>query len=287
MDKFYIGLANSYHDSALCLVNSRGEIVFAEATERSLQNKRAVDCVPDRREIVAKILTEFCPQGSDFAIARTWSDGMSRKLKVGYLLNLLQNKRTPQTSDTVALTNLMKGKIGWGMGAGTAMLHLQAHTGQRLFQFICERYKNSRVTFANYPHHLTHAANACYTSPFAEASCVIVDGMGEDSSLSYYHYSDGQIRLLKNIKQGCSLGHLYEICTYFCGFNLDRGEEWKLMGLAPYGELDEGLYRTFREIIQVDGLSVRYASRTSIDRLIRVLMEKNIPIQKNRVPRCG
>lgn len=273
MQTFYLGLSNTYHDSALAIVDEQGTIIFAEATERSLQNKQAIDCVPDRREIIEKTLPEFCPPDSKFIIARTWSNTMALKLKIGYLLNLITNKRTPQTSEATAFKNMMKGTVGWGMGAGTAMLHSQSHTGQRLYQFICEHYGKSQAQFINYPHHLTHAANACYTSPFQDAACVIIDGMGEASSLSYFYYENGIIKRIKKNKNNCSLGIIYEICTYFCGFHLDRGEEWKLMGLAPYGQLDPEFLGILRNLVDVNGLSIQYSSIKQIEVFIDTLIK--------------
>jgi carbamoyltransferase len=84
-------------------------------------------------------------------------------------------------------------------------------------------------------HHMSHAASAFYPSPFYEAAVLTVDGVGEWSTTTYGTGRGAEIKLLKEIRFPHSLGLLYSAFTYFTGFKVNSGE-YKVMGLAPYGE---------------------------------------------------
>ncbi len=84
-------------------------------------------------------------------------------------------------------------------------------------------------------HHLSHAASAFFPSPFEEAAFITVDGVGEWSTTTYGTGRGNRIKLLKQINFPHSLGLLYSAFTYFTGFKVNSGE-YKLMGLAPYGD---------------------------------------------------
>jgi carbamoyltransferase len=84
-------------------------------------------------------------------------------------------------------------------------------------------------------HHEAHAASAFFPSPFAEAAFLTVDGVGEWTTTSYGIGEGNTIRILADIHFPHSLGLLYSAFTYFTGFKVNSGE-YKVMGLAPYGE---------------------------------------------------
>ena len=84
-------------------------------------------------------------------------------------------------------------------------------------------------------HHLSHAASAFYPSPYEEAAIVTVDGVGEWSTTTIGKGTGSAIELLDHIEYPNSLGLLYSAFTLYCGFRINSGE-YKLMGLAPYGE---------------------------------------------------
>jgi len=95
-------------------------------------------------------------------------------------------------------------------------------------------------------HHLAHMASAFFTSPFDDAAILSVDGMGDFVSTMFGHGTANHMGVLSRIYYPHSLGYLYEATTHFLGFH-HYGDEYKVMGLAPYGEpvyLD-----TFRKII--------------------------------------
>lgn len=92
---------------------------------------------------------------------------------------------------------------------------------------------NGKIIFPE--HHLSHAASAFYPSPYEEASFLTCDGVGEWATTSYGTGRQNRIKILGELKFPHSPGLLYSAFTYFIGFKVNSGE-YKLMGLAPYGE---------------------------------------------------
>lgn len=84
-------------------------------------------------------------------------------------------------------------------------------------------------------HHISHAASAFFPSPFQDAVIITVDGVGEYATTTIGYGKDNHIKILQEIHYPHSLGLLYSAFTYFCGFKVNSGD-YKLMGLAPYGE---------------------------------------------------
>jgi carbamoyltransferase len=84
-------------------------------------------------------------------------------------------------------------------------------------------------------HHESHAASAFYPSPFDEAAVLTLDGVGEWATTTIGVGEGAQLRLIEEIRFPHSLGLLYSAFTYFTGFKVNSGE-YKLMGLAPYGQ---------------------------------------------------
>jgi carbamoyltransferase len=84
-------------------------------------------------------------------------------------------------------------------------------------------------------HHQSHAASAFFPSPFEEAAVLTVDGVGEWATTTIGHGEGNEVEILKELKFPHSLGLLYSAFTAYCGFRINSGE-YKLMGLAPYGE---------------------------------------------------
>lgn len=84
-------------------------------------------------------------------------------------------------------------------------------------------------------HHISHAASAFFPSPYHKAAIITVDGVGEYATTTIGYGEGNQIKILQEIEYPHSLGLLYSAFTYFCGFKVNSGD-YKLMGLAPYGE---------------------------------------------------
>jgi carbamoyltransferase len=93
-------------------------------------------------------------------------------------------------------------------------------------------------------HHMAHAASAAYTSGWDECLIVVNDAMGEVESLSVYDFHDGQLEKLRTIGANDSIGILYSLVTLHLGFDFNS-DEYKIMGLAPYG--DPARFRPFFE----------------------------------------
>ena len=84
-------------------------------------------------------------------------------------------------------------------------------------------------------HHESHAASAFFPSPFEQAAILTLDGVGEWSTTTWGTGEGNRIRLMKHLSFPHSLGLLYSAFTYYCGFKVNSGE-YKLMGLAPFGQ---------------------------------------------------
>jgi carbamoyltransferase len=111
-------------------------------------------------------------------------------------------------------------------------LHKKLHLPRELSRGLKGLYKK-RFVFTE--HHESHAASAFFPSPFEQAAIVTLDGVGEWATGSIGFGQGNSIRLTHELRFPHSLGLLYSAFTYFCGFKVNSGE-YKLMGLAPYGE---------------------------------------------------
>lgn len=98
-------------------------------------------------------------------------------------------------------------------------------------------------------HHLSHAASAFFPSRFDESAILTIDGVGEWATVSISKGSGNEIKVLKEINFPNSLGLLYSSFTYFLGFKVNSGE-YKLMGMAPYGDLNSKEVDNFISIIK-------------------------------------
>jgi carbamoyltransferase len=107
-------------------------------------------------------------------------------------------------------------------------------------------------------HQLAHAANAVYTSPFDECAVMVLDGYSENTAISFFHFRDGELELLHQARPEVSLGLLYAAVTQLCGFDPYAGEEWKVMGLAAFGQRDPAIDDFFRSRLVVDGLDLAF-----------------------------
>ncbi|MCK4980729.1 MAG: carbamoyltransferase [Candidatus Delongbacteria bacterium] len=91
------------------------------------------------------------------------------------------------------------------------------------------------IKFLYSEHHLSHAASAFYPSPYDDAAILTIDGVGERATSIIAHGKGNSINILKELHFPHSVGLLYSAFTYYCGFRVNSGE-YKLMGLAPYGD---------------------------------------------------
>jgi carbamoyltransferase len=105
-------------------------------------------------------------------------------------------------------------------------------------------------------HHLSHAASAYYPSPFNESAILTLDGVGEWATTTISHGAGNKITILRELDFPHSIGLLYSAFTYYCGFKVNSGE-YKLMGLAPYGNPASPQVRHFRQVILNELIDLR------------------------------
>ncbi len=105
-------------------------------------------------------------------------------------------------------------------------------------------------------HHLSHAASSFYASPFQEAAILTIDGVGEWATATISHGNGKDIRILKEMKFPHSVGLLYSAFTYFLGFRVNNGE-YKLMGMAPYGDPEDEETNRYKEIIKTELIELK------------------------------
>jgi carbamoyltransferase len=255
VEKYYVGLATSFHDPAVAVVDSSGAVIFAEASERYLQDKRALGCAADVRETARRIIEEYCDPRGEYVIAKGWSRKVTRALDLLWLLGLADHERLPRRRPGAMSRYLADRRM---LLASVWQQHAVSRLSGGHFADVLQRLGNRRVSYVRFPHHLAHAAAGCLTSPFETAACMVVDGQGEAGSVSYFEYRDGRIRPLKRMLGAESLGLLYAFCTDLCGFKPEQGEYWKMMALAAYGKLDPELHDAFRSLVRIDGVTFRY-----------------------------
>lgn len=112
-------------------------------------------------------------------------------------------------------------------------LHVRSKIKKYFSDELGAQLNSAQISYVN--HHESHACSAFFPSPYEEAAILCIDGVGEWATTSMWHGKGNNLKLLKEIKFPHSIGLLYSAITYFCGFKVDSGE-YKLMGLAPYGE---------------------------------------------------
>ena len=247
----YIGLATTFHDPALAMVNEDGEVVFAEATERYLQDKRAFSCAPDHVIRIVDLIERYCDPEAEFVVGSSWSRKMHHLMNLGYIVHLYDRETIYAAgADRMSGFQVKKFLIAWMQ----VMQMKQAETGANLAFRLRQDFGSNRIRFHHFPHHETHAVYAAAGSPFQESVCLVVDGLGEASSLAFYHCAEGgKVRLIRQNRGLASLGFYYKQLTDFCRFDWVGGEEWKVMGLAPYGKFNEEIAALLRRCYWVDG----------------------------------
>lgn len=205
---FILGISAFYHDSAACLVRD-GDIVAAAQEERFSRKKH--DPRFPQRAIA------YCLEEGGVPI-----EGVN--CVVFYDKPLIKFER------------LLKTYIGTApKGIRSFFDQMPFWLKEKLFTRNAIRrlgYKG-QILFAS--HHQSHAAAAFFPSPFEEAAILTLDGVGEWATSTYGMGRGNTLSLFKQINFPHSLGLLYSAFTYFTGFKVNSGE-YKLMGLAPYGE---------------------------------------------------
>ncbi|MGE0039753.1 MAG: carbamoyltransferase [Vicinamibacterales bacterium] len=206
-----LGLSALYHDSAAALVVD-GRIVAAAQEERFTRTKHDA-ALPERA--IAYCLGEAGLSPGDIEYVAFYEKPL---LKFDRLIE----------------TYLAYAPRGFGSFAKAMpeWLRDKLFVPRRIAGALGGAYRR-RVVFAE--HHVSHAASAFLPSPFDEAAILTIDGVGEWATASYGVGRGNRVTLTHEQHFPHSLGLLYSAFTYYCGFRVNSGE-YKLMGLAPYGE---------------------------------------------------
>lgn len=255
--RYYLGLSTTFHDPALAILDESGEVLFAEASERYLQDKRAYGAPADHIVRIRRLLEEFCDPEGEFEAAISWSRTTHHLLNLGYIVHLFDRERIyAEGGGRWTRYQLPAYVVAWMQ----TLQMKQKETGSNLAFRLRHDFASTRLRFRHFAHHEAHAAYACASSPFEDAVCLVADGFGEVSALASYAYRDGRLRLLAKNRGFASLGFYYKELTRLCGFDWVAGEEWKVMGLAPYGRLDPQVHELLSQCYRVVEGGLRQAS---------------------------
>ena len=115
---------------------------------------------------------------------------------------------------------------------------------------------NKKIKLLFPEHHLSHAASAFYPSPFEEAAILTIDGVGEWATTTIGHGKGNTIKMIEELHFPHSVGLLYSAFTQFIGFRVNSGE-YKLMGLAPYGNPESEQTKNFKTKIEEELVDIR------------------------------
>ncbi len=220
MNKYILGLSCYYHDSAAALLKD-GEIVAAVQEERFTRKKHDSH--------FPKNAIQYCLNSQHITLAE--------------VANVIYYEKPLLTFE-----RLLESYLGAAPRGGRSFVAaMQVWLKEKLF-IKTELKKNLKEIQTHLPsseqeipellfseHHLSHAAAAFYPSPFEESVILCLDGVGEWATTSAWIGKGKEIKPLWDISFPHSLGLLYSSFTYYCGFKVNSGE-YKLMGLAPYGE---------------------------------------------------
>ncbi len=221
-----LGISAFYHDSAACLVVD-GEIVAAAQEERFTRIKH------DYRFPANAV--RYCLKEAGITHDQLDYVGFYDKplLKFERLLETyLDYSPAGFRSFLKAMPLWLKEKLWMPDLIGVEFARAAGAEDDRAAKKMAKTFR-WKLLFGD--HHESHAASAFYPSPFEEAAILTLDGVGEWATSSIGRGNGNEITLLKELRFPDSLGLLYSAFTYYTGFKVNSGE-YKIMGLAPYGE---------------------------------------------------
>ena len=207
---FILGISAYYHDSAACLLKD-GKIIAAAQEERFTRIKHDHN---------------FPSNAIQFCLKEAGISSSELNLIAFYEKPFLKFERILETYLSYAPK---------GIKSFLKAIPLWINKKLWIKNLIFEELKdyNGEILFPE--HHESHAASAFYPSPFKESAFLTMDGVGEWSTTSFGIGKENKLQFLGDIKFPNSLGLLYSAFTYYTGFRVNSGE-YKVMGLAPYGE---------------------------------------------------
>jgi carbamoyltransferase len=221
-----LGISAFYHDSAACLIID-GDIVAAAQEERFTRLKH------DHRFPLNAV--RYCLSEANLTAAELDFVGFYDKplLKFDRLLETYLDYAPAGFSSFLKSMPLwMSEKLWMPDLIRTELAKAGGEDDQRRAKKLGKKF-NWKLLFGD--HHESHAASAFYPSPFDEAAILTIDGVGEWATSSTGRGKGNDLTLLQQLRYPNSLGLLYSAFTYYTGFKINDGE-YKVMGLAPYGE---------------------------------------------------
>jgi carbamoyltransferase len=225
---YIIGISAYYHDSAACLVKD-GEIIAAAQEERFTRKKH------DSAFPLEAI--KYCLEEAKINLKDVSHIGFYDKpfLKFERLLETyLSEAPFGFKSFAMAIPVWLKEKLFLKDTLIKEFVKLQLGDNPTKIELKKTKAEiTSKLLFGE--HHGSHASSCYYPSPFNDAAILTMDGVGEWVTTSIAYGKDNKIEFLQEIHFPHSLGLLYSAITYFTGFKVNSGE-YKVMGLAPYGE---------------------------------------------------
>ncbi|MTI88159.1 MAG: hypothetical protein FH748_09340 [Balneolaceae bacterium] len=232
-----LGISAFYHDSAACLLED-GVIVAAAQEERFSRQKH-----DDQFPIKA---IEYCLEYTGLSIDELDAIAFYDK-------PLLKFERLLETYLATAPRGLKS-----FITAMPVWLKEKMFLKKLIYDELKEigEYSKDEVELVFPEHHLSHAASAFYPSSFEESAILTIDGVGEWATASICFGSQGDIKILRELTFPHSLGLLYSAFTYFLGFRVNSGE-YKLMGLAPYGDPNSKILDSYIQKIKTELVDIR------------------------------
>ena len=210
-----IGISSYYHDSAVALIDN-GEILYASQEERFSRIKHD-------KNFPIKALQNLLDYNN---LALSQIDKV-----IFFEKPFLKFERLIETYLDFAPKGILQFLKSMPIWLNEKLFMKKIIV--REIKKIDKHFDETKVLFSE--HHLSHAASCFYPSPFEKAAILTADGVGEWTTTSIALGNKNKIKLLKEIQFPNSLGLLYSAFTYYLGFKVNSGE-YKLMGLAPYGE---------------------------------------------------
>lgn len=276
MKKIYIGLNDNFHDPSICILDEEGELLFAEGIERYLQSKRGIGCPPDMDFYIEKVIeTLFARDIYHVYLASSWTKNKHLFSKFLDFLGFFNY-------DSNSLIRKQLKKLGAHRSFHSGSLRAAAaltQSGAGIFKQFNKWNIDAIVERKYFNHHLTHIVNAISCSDLSEGIGLVIDGGGEATAVSIYSIKDKEPILVKAIHTTFSLGALYSISTNAIGFSAYKGEEWKVMGLAPYGKKNELFEKFIKDIFRIK--NDKYTTKTKIlgryvEKLTQYVIDNNI-----------
>lgn len=230
MSQKILGISAFYHDSAAAVVQD-GKIIAAAQEERFTRKKQDASFPVNA--------VRFCLHHSGLSIDELDAIVFYDKplLKFERLLETYYNFAPKGLKSFLsAIPVWLKEKMFLKKLIREELKRVGEYDGKKLILLFPE-------------HHLSHAASAFFPSPYKEAAILTIDGVGEWATASICHGRGNDINILKELRFPHSLGLLYSAFTYYLGFRVNSGE-YKLMGLAPYGNPDSDAVKKFIDTIK-------------------------------------